>query len=103
MSHPDEDALDWLGGGEEEPPPPIRPAAKKPQPPAKKGTAPVAKSAPLSKSSGSRPPLNVNAAPAPSAAATGSHLPDAAPSDDVLAWLAGSAPASGNDTLISPA
>jgi type IV pilus assembly protein PilB len=97
MSHPDEDALDWLGGGEpEEQPKPIQRAAKKP-------SAGTGKHPPTS-----RPPLNVpkpsgstpKAPPAPAAHAA-PH--DGQPSDDVLAWLSGGAPGGGGDTIVSPA
>ncbi|HZU95813.1 MAG TPA: ATPase, T2SS/T4P/T4SS family, partial [Planctomycetota bacterium] len=88
MSHPDEDALDWLGGGEEESKP-IRPAKKS--------------SNPTKKPTSSRPPMNIAPVPPPRPQQPASHPGEAQPSDDVLAWLAGSAPGGGGDTIVSPA
>src|SRR5438105_1600907 len=93
MSHPDEDALDWLNesSSEEEKPKPIqRPKPQKP-------------SAPTGKTISSRPPLSTparrDAAPVPPPM-QGRGAAKEEPSDDVLAWLSGGQPS--GDTIVSP-
>ncbi len=101
MSHPDEDALDWLGGGDEE----VKPIQR-----AKKPSGGTAKQPPAGgQRPTSRPPLGGNpisrqSAPVPppqrSQPAAANEVQ---PSDDVLAWLSGGAPGGGSDTIVSPA
>ncbi len=126
MSHPDEDALDWLSGGEPEP-------EAKPIQRSKKPSGGTAK-----QTTSSRPPLNVphpQGRPAAPSAPSGAKAPppkkpsskvmnvppgtpsaqphepraggreDVQPSEDVLAWLSGGAPqqeGGGGDTIVSP-